>query len=159
MGQGSLRTASFAIAASLVLGGAPKAYAADEIPSEFRGNWATGPKSCQTGPRLHVERDKILLIHGRDAASYGDIGIAYSFFGPDYRGIQVAMMPEVSSDYPFMVTFNYQEKRGVASVAIYHEIKGNVIPAVAAIQAKSKALAERFPLDGLVLTKCGRAAP
>ena len=157
MGQRALCT--FAIAATLLLVRAPDSYAADEIPGQFRGDWATGSESCRSGPRLRVERDKLTLISGRDSASYGDIGIAHSFFGPDYRGIQVAVMPEVSKDYPFMVTFNFQEKRGVASVAIYQEIKGAMIPAVAAIQAKAKALGNRFRLDGQTLTKCGKAIP
>lgn len=156
MAKGAWRIA-FAITGWLAVGGSPKSYAADEIPTPFRGDWAAGTTGCQVGPKLHVEREKLTLINGRDTASYGDIGIAYSFFGPDYRGMQVAVMPEVSSDYPFMVTFNFQEKRGVTSVAIYQEIKGNTLPAVAAIQARAKALAKRFPLDGLELTKCGKS--
>lgn len=155
IGRRILRLALTAMTA-LLFGGLPKAYA-DEVPPPFRGDWAADAKACQAGPRLRADREKLILMNGGDVASYGDVGVAHSFFGPDYRGIQVAVMPEVSSDYPFMVTFNFEERRGIASVEIYREIKGNTNPAVVAIQAKAKALSKRFPLDGRLLSRCEKA--
>lgn len=95
------------------------------------------------------------LINGKDSAPYGDIGIARTFFGPDYQGISVVAMPEIDGgNSPFTVYFSADEKKGVTKLEIYQEIKGPQNAQLEAIQAAAKKLSERFPLNSIPLKKC-----
>lgn len=152
-----MRRLSRALALSTVgiVVGVSGARAGDPVPAEFQGDWVPADGGCDSSKRFRVTEEKMTLMSGKDSQSYGDIGIALSFFGPEYQGISLVAMPELNSgEPPFNVHFNADEEKGVTKLAIYAEIKGSTNPAVAAIQARAKKLAERFPLNGMALKKC-----
>jgi hypothetical protein len=131
------------------------AVAQDKVPAEFQGDWVPATATCGSPARFRVTESKMTLVNGKDSASYGDIAIAHSFFGPDYQGISVVAMPELNSgNPPFTVYFNADEHKGVTKLEIYQEIKGVQNAQVKAIQATAKKLAERFPLNSVPLKKC-----
>lgn len=144
-----------ALAAAILVLGAHAGVAQEPIPAEFRGDWVAATAKCDAKLRFRAAENQMTLINGKDTASYGDIGIAHSFFGPDYEGISVAVFPEINSGAPpFTVFFNVDEKKGVTKLDIYQEIKGPVSAQVKAIQAAAKKLAQRFPLNSIPLKKC-----
>lgn len=129
--------------------------AAAQVPAEFVGDWVPTLGTCQAAARLRVAESQLTLINGRDSKVFGDIGIPTTFFGPDYNGISVVVMPEINSgESPFTVFFNADEEKGMTRVEIYREIKGNTNAAVRAIQARAQALARRFPVNMMPLKKC-----
>ena len=136
--------------------GSPGASAQDLVPAEFHGEWVAEQASCDSEVRFYVAESRLWLVNAHDTASYGDIAIAHSFFGPEYAGISVVAMPEFNSgEPPFTVYFNADEQRGVTKVTIYEEIQNPArIPLLEAIQSRAKALADRFPLNGLPLRRC-----
>jgi hypothetical protein len=135
--------------------GAGAAAAQDKIPADFQGDWVPAKSDCQSPARFRVTETGMTLVNGKDSQSYGDVGIAYSFLGPDYQGIIVVALPEVNSgETPFTVYFNADEKKGVTTLDIYSEMQGVTNAQVMAIQAANKKLAERFPLNKLPLKKC-----
>jgi hypothetical protein len=100
-------------------------------------------------------RDAHDLDQWEGTASYRDLGTTATYFGPDYQGISVVLMPELNSGNPrFTVYFNADEKKGVAKLDIYQEIKGSKNAQVLAIEAAAKKLATRFPLNNIPLKKC-----
>jgi hypothetical protein len=129
---------------------------ADEIPAEFRGDWVPEKAACSSAQRLGVGDKTLTLVNGKDVASYGDVGVPTSYFGPDYTGNSIVAIPEVNSmNAPFTVYFNHNEKKGVAMVEIYVEMKGPQNAQVKAIQDAAKKLAGRFPdLNLAALKKC-----
>jgi hypothetical protein len=136
--------------------GASTAAAQDVVPPELRGDWVAVTLSCDAPVRFRSSATRMSLINGGDTASWGDVAIAYSFFGPEYDGIQLVAMPDFNSGSPpFTVTFNFDEKRGAARVDIFQETANpDRIPAVEAIQAAARALAERFPMNAVELRMC-----
>lgn len=144
-----------AIAVSALVWYAAMARAEQVVPAEFHGDWASKAEGCGAQAKFRVTGDALTLVNGADSASYGDIAIAHSYFGPEYTGISVVAIPEFNSgDNPFTVFFNADEERGVTKVHIYQEMKGVTIPAVLAIQERARKLAERFPVNFLALEKC-----
>lgn len=144
-----------ATATTILVLGAPSAGAGENVPAEFQGDWVAATATCQSPVRFRVAETQMTLVNGKDSATYGDIGIARGFFGPDYQGISVVAMPELNSgNSPFTVFFNADEKKGVTRVDIYEEIKGPMNAQLKAIQAAAKKLAERFPLNSIPLKKC-----
>lgn len=143
-----------AVAAVLALGA--RCTAAEEtMEAELQGDWVAEKATCESPVRFRVAETRMTLINGKDSASYGDIGIARTFFGPDYAGISVAAMPELNSgNSPFTVYFNADEKKGVTKLEIYQEIKGPQNAQLKAIQAAAKKLSERFPLNNIPLKQC-----
>jgi hypothetical protein len=143
--------------AALFLGtlvGSFSAAAQDKVPAEFQGDWVAATSDCQAPARFRVTETGMTLVNGKDSASYGDIGITHSFFGPDYQGISFVAIPEFNGSQPFTVYFNADEKKGVTKLDIYSEIKGTTNPQVLALQAASKKLAARFPLNQIPLERC-----
>lgn len=117
-----------------------------QVAAELRGDWVPATAGCDASQRLRVAESTLTLINGKDTASYGNIGIPTSFFGPEYQGISVVAMPEIDSgNSPFTVYFNADEKKGVTRVEIYVEMKGAMNAQVKAIQDANKKLAGRFP--------------
>lgn len=117
-----------------------------QIAPELHGDWVPEKSTCDSAQRLRVGDSSMTLINGKDTASYGNIGVPSTFFGPDYTGISVVAMPEIDSgNSPFTVYFNADEKKGVTRVEIYQEMKGPQNAQVKAIQAANKKLAGRFP--------------
>ena len=135
------------------------ASAGTPIPKEFHGDWVPAAGTCDSPARFRVSEDKVTLIQGKDSASFGDIAIPTSYFGPDYTGPSVVVIPEFESgNSPFTVYFNVDDKMGVAQLDIYEPISGPKNPQIEAIQAPSKALAKRFPLHRVALKHCPASA-
>jgi hypothetical protein len=146
---------ALAVAGAVLLLGTSAGWAQEPIPAEFRGEWVAATAKCDAKVRFRVAESQMTLVNGKDSASYGDIAIAHSFFGPDYQGISLAAFPEINSgNPPFTVFFNADEKKGVTKLDIYQEIKGPVSAQVKSIQAAAKKLAQRFPLNSIPLKKC-----
>jgi len=142
-------------AAAVLLLGAPITGAQDKVPAEFQGDWVAATATCDAPVRFRVAETRMTLINGKDSASYGDIGITYSYFGPDYQGISFVGMPELNSgNSPFTVYFNADEKKGVLKLDIYQEMKGPLNAQLRALQDAAKKLAARFPLNRVPLKKC-----
>ncbi len=133
--------------------------AEDLLPPEFRGEWVPASGDCRSTLRFNVAAQTVTLVNGQDRASYGDVAIAHSFLGPDYRGISVIAIPEFASETtPFTIVFNADEVKGRTRLDIYQETTAPANPRVAAIQAAAKKLAGRFPLHGAALKKCPAGA-
>jgi len=94
------------------------------------------------------------LINGKDSQTYDDLGVTYSYFGPEYQGPSFVSIPHFNSDQPFTVYFNADDQKGVTKLAIYEKIEGNQNPQTAALQEAAKKLSERFPLNLMPLKKC-----
>lgn len=126
-----------------------------EVPPAFRGDWVAATGDCSSASRLRVLSDRLVLIHGSDTASYGDLALPASYFGPDYAGIAVVIIPEIGSgNPPFTAFFNADERPDVARLDIWFEMPPSPIPAVQTLQDEAKKLAERFPLNQMDLTPC-----
>lgn len=159
MASSPLRAVRIAALAVLLALPAHHAGAASApMPAEFQGDWVPASGACDAAVRLRVDSDRMTLANGKDTQSWGDLETALSFFGPDYQGTSVVVMPDFGSgNPPFTVYFNADDKQGVTKVEIYVEIKGNTNPQVAALQATAKKLAQRFPLNMMPLKKCPRS--
>lgn len=139
----------------LLATGVARPFAQDQLPLEFQGEWVPASGGCLSPARFHVAQNTVTLMNGQDRAEYRDVAIAYSFFGRDYEGISVVAIPEISSgNAPFTIFFNEGEVKGRTVLDIYYEIKGSTNPQVEAIQAASRKLAQRFPLNAVALKKC-----
>lgn len=143
---------------------APAAMAQDAMPAEFIGDWVPAGATCSAAPmRFRAAPTSVTLINGRDSQTYGDLGLARTFFGPEYHGISQVLMPELNSgEPPFTVYFNAEEKRGVTKLDIYTYMPGPMNPQGVAIQGRAKRLSQRFPLHQVALKKCplgGGGAP
>jgi hypothetical protein len=114
--------------------------------------------TCDSPVRFRAEESRMTLINGKDSESYDDIGVTYSYFGPEYQGPSFVSIPHFNSDQPFTVFFNADDQKGVTKLDIYTKIEGNLNPQTAAMQAAAKKLAERFPLNGVPLKKCPSTA-
>lgn len=129
--------------------------AQDVVPAEFIGDWVPASGTCDSPARFRAGGNRFTLINGKDSASYGDLFMSASYFGPDYSGISKVVVPDSNTnDPPFMVFFNADDKKGATKLDIYTE--GPVSPhaALAAMQMAYKKLAQRFPLNAIPLKKC-----
>ncbi len=157
---------SSSLAIALVLAGhcqmkaifaaAPQAGAAQAVvPAEFIGDWVPASATCASPARFRAEGSRLTLINGQDSASYGDLHMAASYFGPEYSGISKVIVPDINkNDPPFMAFFNHEEKKGVALLDIHTESALSPHAAVRAMQMAHKKLAQRFPLNNIPLKKC-----
>jgi hypothetical protein len=153
MTQSNLSTLLASALMALVLAAAPTA-AQSTIPTEFQGDWVLQTASCQAALKFRVAPTTLTLVNGADTQSWGNVGMPPGFFGPDYQGISVVALPDFDKTQPFTVYFNADEKKGVARVEIFVEMRGRLNPQVAALQAAARRLAMRFPLNNLPLKKC-----
>ena len=141
--------------AAFALHHADTAVAADVIPAEFHGDWVPQAAACDSAVRFRVAGGTVTLINGKDSETFDDIALPTQYFGPDYTGISVVAVPEISSsEPPFQVFFNWNEKKGETQVHIYQEMPGQPHPAYAAVIAAAKKRAERFPLNMTTLKRC-----
>jgi hypothetical protein len=139
--------AALNVSASSVLAQTP-------IPAQFRGDWVAQTATCQSPVRFRVAETTMTLVNAQDSQTWGDVALPSGYFGPDYNGISVVAIADFEGSQPFTVFFNADEKKGIARVDIYTEMGRSPNPAVAKLQAAAKALATRFPLNGLPLKKC-----
>jgi hypothetical protein len=124
------------------------------IPADARGDWVKQAGTCEAVVRLRIGETTLTLINGVDSQTWGNVGVPTSFFGPDYAGITTVLLPDFDGLAPFTVYVNADEQKGVVKVSIYHEMAGQLPPAVVAMQAAAKKLAARFPLSDVPLKKC-----
>jgi hypothetical protein len=141
----------------LFLLGAQLAIAQDKLPPEVQGDWVLATATCDSPVRFRAEESQMTLINGKDSESYDDIGVTYSYFGPEYQGPSFVSIPHFNSDQPFTVFFNADDQKDVTKLDIYQKIEGTTNPKVIALQAAAKKLAERFPLNLVPLKKCPSA--
>jgi len=144
-------------AAALLLGCVSITWAGEPTPAELRGDWVPLKATCESALRFRVAADTFELQNGADRQSYGGIGWPSEYFGPNYQGIAVVAIPEFEGSQPFTVFFNDGEKKGTAKLQI---LVGEESPNNAAYNAlvrTGKKLNARFPLDGIVLKRCGGA--
>ena len=86
-----------------------------QIPAEYRGDWVAASAACTAPARVRIDEASVTLINAADKERLGAVEMAGpGFFPPDYTGIQRVAIAELGGDQPVSVTFNYQEKRGVA---------------------------------------------
>jgi hypothetical protein len=104
-----------------------------------------------------VAANKIALVHDKDSVTLGGIEMAGpGYFPPDYHGIQTVLLTEFSGDQPAIVTFNANEKKGIAQIEY-----APVQPGASTAQGKAYNahiarlnLAKRVPLDKKQLRRC-----
>ncbi len=155
IGRACVRLALFAVAA---VSGIPIAAAQNAVLPEFHGTWVPGNGTCASPVRVQVAAQVLTLVNGSDSAALGGVEMAGpGYFPPGYRGIEAVLFAEFSGHQPAIMTFNADEKKGVARV-VFAEVspgKGNAqLNAYNARIAKLN-LAKRFPLNKLSLKKCG----
>jgi hypothetical protein len=129
-------------------------FAQTPVPAQFRGDWVAQTATCESAVRLRVAATTMTLMNGKDSQTWGDVALPSGYFGPDYNGISVVAIADFEGSQPFTVFFNADEKKGVTRVDIYMDMGGNLNPALAKLQAASKALATRFPLNMVPLKQC-----
>ena len=135
--------------------------AAAQIPVEYHGDWVQAQAACTATLRFRVEPARMTLINGADTEAVGEIELAHSFFGPDYKGIQLVVISEFSGDQGVTAVFNYEEKRGATWLELAQPTanpnpKNTVAIATNARLAKRN-LVKRFPLHRVTLKKCPAA--
>jgi hypothetical protein len=133
------------------------ASAQDKLPPDVQGDWVAATTTCDSPVRFRAEESQMTLINGKDSQTYDDLGVTYSYFGPEYQGPSFVSIPHFNTDQPFTVFFNADDQKGVTKLDIYQKIEGPQNPQIAAMQAAAKKLAERFPLNGVPLKKCPSA--
>jgi len=130
----------------------------DVVPAEFIGDWVPAKGTCDSPVRFRAGGNRFTLINGKDSASYGDLHMSASYFGPDYSGISKVVMPDSNANEPpFLAFFNHEEKKGVTWLDIHTEGPLSPHAPMAAIQMAHKKLAQRFPLNQMPLKKCAVA--
>lgn len=145
------------VGAWLVLAG-PVAGQVTMAP-EVQGEWVRADGSCEDAARLVVGADQLTLANGEYVEVFGDLGIAHSFFGPDYQGISTVVVPEASgNEPPFLLFLNADEEPGVARVDIYSAPPGTVNPAYREILEAARRRSESFSIDHEPLRLCPSTA-
>jgi hypothetical protein len=144
-----------------VLAGADTARAQRQVPAEFQGDWVAVSAPCTAPARVRIAAASITLVNAADKESLGAVEMAGpGFFPPDYSGIMQVAISDLGGDEPLSVTFNYQEKRGVAlaDVAIPGPDRpGNTALNTLNARLRKLNLAKRFPLHQVALKKCPAA--
>ena len=150
-----LTSASFALLAALA---AHAAHAATPVPAPLQGKWVPASASCDSPVRMQVSATSITLVNGSDTQTVGGIEMAGpGYFAPGYRGIQSVLITEFDGHQPVTVTFNADEKKGVARAEFAAITPGQPTPLLKAYNAHigKLALAKRFPIDKAALKRCG----
>jgi hypothetical protein len=126
--------------ASLLLAGCAALPVYDEVPVAFRGYWVPQAQSCDARLGLVVERDRLVLKNGTETRTFQDIDVCHSCVGGSKSdGIEIWLIPEFGTarPSPFIVRLNADRVLGEAKMNI-----------------KEDGLKQRFPLDGVPLTRC-----
>ena len=131
----SFRLACVALAVLAAAVG-PAPAQTDVVLPELVGEW--GPAGKCTGPlRLVLAERQATLVNGKDTVTHGNLAVTGSYFGHDYQGIMLVLLPDWDQSQPYVVTFNSGEKRGDTTIDI-----------------TDAALKKRFPFGTTVLRKC-----
>jgi hypothetical protein len=132
--------------------------AATPVPVPLQGKWVAASASCESPVRMQVAATSITLVNGTDTQTLGGIEMAGpGYFPPGYRGIQAVLITEFDGHQPVTVTFNADEKKGVARAEFVRVMPGQPTPQLKAYNAHigKLDLARRFPMDKAALKKCG----
>lgn len=147
------------LTAALVLAALPAAAA--PVPAEFLGDWVAASAACTAPVKVRLEATRLTLVNGADMESFGGVEMATGFFPPDYSGIQQVVLTEVDTgDQPVTVTFNFQEKKGVAQMELaapYPVRAPNAAMQKLNARLTKLDLRKRFPLHNVALKRCPRA--
>ena len=128
------------------------------VPTEFQGKWVPSKASCESAVAVVIATDRLTLINGKDSQALGEIEMAGpGYFAPDYRGIMAVLITEFSGHQPVTASFNVGEKKGVAQVDFAPVQPGKSTPQLSAYNGHISKLnlAKRFPLNKVLLKKCG----
>ncbi len=126
--------------AALLVASVPVFALGPPVPDAFIGDWAPMKSACKSATILRVELESVSLLGKADQQSFGDIDICYSCEGGTrYSGEVVWLSPDFnqSGTAPFIIRFNANEKKGVAS-----------------IEFLDPELKKRFPIENIALRKC-----
>lgn len=130
-------------AALLAFSGA--AFASDEGPSEFLGDWVPESMTCQSQLRFRIEAKRVVLINATQSKSFGNLDFCRSCAGgARYEGNIIFLIPEFGGKgaSPFFAYLNADEKMGVVKLDI-----------------QNAQLKRQFPLDNVALKKCAPKKP
>ena len=144
-----------------VLAGWDTARGQQQVPAEFQGDWVAASAACTAPARVRIAAASITLVNAADKESLGAVEMSGpGFFPPDYKGIMQVAISELGGDQPVSVTFNYQEKRGVALAEMAPpgpDARGNTALNALNARLRKLKLAKRFPLHLVPLKKCPAA--
>lgn len=155
-----MKLARPALAVLAVVGAfsAPEIRAASAVPAAVQGRWVPANATCESPVRMQVAASSLTFVNGADSQALGGIEMAGpGYFPPGYRGIQAVLITEFDGHQPVTVTFNADEKKGVARAEFVPVMPGQPTPQLKALNAHIAKLnlAKRFPLDKVALKKCG----
>ena len=132
-------------------------FAASAVPAALQGRWVPANATCESPVRMQVAASSLTLVNGADSQALGGLEMAGpGYFPPGYRGIQQVLITEFDGHQPVTVTFNADEKKGVARAEFVPVMPGQQTPQLKAYNAHigKLNLAKRFPLDKVPLKKC-----
>jgi len=149
-----------AVALLLALAAGIPTTALAQVPAEYHGTWVATKATCQATARVVVTADRLTLVNGADTQPIGGIEMAGpGYFAPDYSGIMAVLITEFDGQQPVTVTFNWEEKKGVAEIEFAPVISGGNAQAAAYNKRITQLnLAKRFPLNKALLKKCAGAS-
>jgi len=142
------------LAAALVVS---TVFAANPAPAPLQGAWVPASAGCDSPLRIQVAANQLTLVNGADKQALGGNEMAGpGYFPPGYRGIEAVLITEFDGHQPATMTFNADEKRGVARIE-FSSVTPGPGPALKALNAHLAKLnlAKRFPLNKAALKKCG----
>ncbi len=147
---------------ALALTAAAAGPASAQVPAEFTGDWVPAAAMCTSPARVRVEAARITVVNGADSEAFAGIEMAGpAYFEPGYRGIMAVAITEFDGHQPVTLTFNADEKKGVAQAVLSSPVAGNVNAFGRELNARLSKLnlVKRFPLHQVPLKKCaaGRA--
>ena len=148
-----LERSSMGIAVAMCIGTAD----AGGVPGMFHGTWVQASAACTSPLRLSVAGDRLTLENGGDRESLGGIEMAGSgYFPPNYSGIMAVLITEFDGQQPATMTFNVNERKGVARIEFAPLMPGKATPQLTVYNKRIGALglAKRFPIEKVALKRC-----
>jgi hypothetical protein len=127
------------------------------VPATFHGTWVPAKGACDSPLRLLVGAERLTLENRGERESLGGIEMAGpGYFAPGYSGIMAVLITEFEGQQPATMTFNVNEKKGVARIEFAPPLPGKATPQLSAYNARidKLALAKRFPIDKAALKRC-----
>jgi hypothetical protein len=113
------------------------AFSSAPTPKEFHGYWVPQTSTCKSELGLHVEPTGVSLQNGAISRLFTTQTCFSCEGGARYSGIVVWVSPISTSEAPFFVYFNADERRGIARIEI-----------------TSPELRSEFPIKNVKLKRC-----
>lgn len=99
------------------------------VPPAFHGTWVAANAACTSPLRLTVAGDRLTLANGADRESLAGIEMAGpGYFPPGYAGTMAVLITEFDGQQPATMTFNVNEKKGVARIEFAPTMPGKATP-------------------------------